>query len=74
LSLSLSKHHTTKPYGIAEVWLYIFLTSTLDEVERLASCSGSGKDPWFLFDRRLSGPQNWPGHWKKERYLASVRN
>jgi hypothetical protein len=47
-----------KPYGIAELWLYIFLTSTLDGVQRLASCSGSGKDPWCPFDRRLSGPQN----------------
>jgi hypothetical protein len=31
-----------------------------------------GKNPWYLLDRRLGGPQSWSGHGGKEKTSQSL--
>jgi hypothetical protein len=55
LSLCLTKHHATKPYGEVEIQIQLFLTSALDGGEWSAS------RPWYPSEKRLGGRHSRSG-------------
>ena len=64
-------------FGTPLVYLYSFLSMSLNEGELLASCPGRftlPKNPQYLLNRRLDGPQGRSGRFAKEsNSLAYVR-
>jgi hypothetical protein len=71
LFLYLSYHHSMKTYWGVEVQLHTFLTSVLDGGEWSNSRPGrfipGRKNPRYLLDRRLGGPQSWCGRSGEEK-------
>jgi hypothetical protein len=60
-------------YRGVEVQLHTFLTSALYGDEWLDSCPvhfTHRKEPWYIFDRKLGGPQSWSGHNAGKKNLA----
>jgi hypothetical protein len=55
---------------------YSFLTSALDGVSGQhhapAALYSRGKDPGYLLDRWLNGPQSWSGHRKKPLPMPGI--
>jgi hypothetical protein len=65
-----------KMYGGVDVYIHIFLTSSLVGGEWSASCLGHctpGKSSWYPLDRRLGGPQSRSGRHGKEKILDPTR-
>jgi hypothetical protein len=64
-------------YGGMDVQIHVFLTSVLIGEEWLASRPGrftSGKEHWFLLERRLGGSLNRSGRRREEKILALNRD
>jgi hypothetical protein len=63
-----------KTYGEVHVYIHVFLTSALVggewSVSHLSRFTPKERAPQYPLDRRLGGPQNWPGQHGEEKNLT----